>query len=327
MKKKGFTLIEVIISISISATVLVIAYSILNSSTSFIKRNIENLENKSDLEFFQRTLTNDIKNGRELDFKNYKIDNIHYFLRFNRTYGEINLYSLIRTYNDEEIILLSNVIEDWFEINKNGNLYTVKIKYLESEIVKEYQFNIAKLDYNGSIQINIPMKDENEFEYKGYFVTIDFAKNPYVNLIKLNNIDSQKNNQLDFIFYSYDKNGVYDFKLKYNNQEFIYNIGLKYDEEEKFKIGEYASPKPYELNTNKPKIYGIFIKNIELIKNREITIDTSNCDYDVQFEVALSNKSVKLISDFTTKNGNRDKNIKIFYNNGGLHYTNLKEIK
>lgn len=47
----------------------------------------------------------------------------------------------------------------------------------------------------------------------------------------------------------------------------------------------------------------------------------------MQFEIELANKNIKLISDSTNKNGSKDKNIKIFYNNGGLHYTNLKEIK
>lgn len=328
MKKKGFTLIEVLIAIAISSTVLVIAYSMLNNSTTFIKRNIETIENKSNIELFQRIITKDIKNSKMIDLNSYVIDNITYYLKFNKVYGEKNLYSLIRKVDNEETILLENILQDGFDITLNNGLYTIKIKYFETGLIKEYQFNIAKSNYSGTTSYEIPVDKNYSFEYKGYFITIDFANQPYVNLIESNNnLNTNSSNQLDFKFYSFDKNSSYDFKINSNNKEFIYNIGYKFDEEEKFKTGEYSLSKPFDLNLPKPKISGVYIKNIYLTKNKEITIDTSNCEFDVQLEIELPNENIKLISDSSNKNGNRDKNIKIFYNNGGLHYTNLKEIK
>lgn len=261
------------IAMAISSAVIVIAYSVLNSSTTFMKRNIETLENKTDLESFQRIVTKDIKNCKEIDLQSYTMDNIKYLLKFNKTYGEYNLYKLVRKLNNEETGLLDFILQDGFEITQNKRLYTIKVKYLESGRVKEFQFNVAKGNYSGSTSYESPFNENNDFDYKGYFITIDFSKEPYVNLIKsYNNLNTHTSNQLNFNFYSYVKNSLYDFKIQYNNLDFLYNIGYKFNEEDKFKTGEYSLPKPFELNLSKPKICGIYIKNIDTTKIKRLLL-------------------------------------------------------
>lgn len=320
-----------LIALAIGSIIVAISYTFLNQSSIVLKKNIETLDNNADLSTLTKIITQDIKLSKEEVQNNtangatYKLNGATYQLRYIKTYGENRLYQLVRNKENSETILLNNVIENGFTINKeNNNLYKVNLIYLENNKTKEYTFYVSKNIASSSINTNPPVSQDNTngFEYKGYFVTVDFAKQPKVYMIESTSYNGiLYSNNLEFTFMSKGQNINRNFDLMISSD----SINLGYDFNDNIFDTKYNNPqKPFVFNSN--TVYGIYIKNINLLNGNsknEISIDTSNCSYNVIFAVEL-NGVVYKYKPLTQ--GNRDKNIKIFYNNGGLHTTNLEKI-
>jgi prepilin-type N-terminal cleavage/methylation domain-containing protein len=183
LNQKGFTLVEVIISISILIVIVSIAYMILNSSNKLLdsQKNISNIQQGMNLA--TRYLTRDLEDSVNIKLKNkdngevildttlknisqdtvyYKYEIvttknniINYEVQISKK-GDKYLYSLNRTSNYSTINIISNQfikyekingitsLETPFEIKYNNKLYDIYIKYLDKTQIKSYKFKVYK---------------------------------------------------------------------------------------------------------------------------------------------------------------------------------------
>lgn len=183
LNQKGFTLVEVIISISILIVIVSTAYMILNSSNKLLdsQKNISNIQQGMNLA--TRYLTRDLEDSVNIKLKNkdnvettldtilknivqdtvyYKYEivttknNIIYYEVQISKKGDRYLYSLNRISNNSTINIISNQfikyeningitsLETPFEIKYNNKLYDIYIKYLDKTQVKSYKFKVYK---------------------------------------------------------------------------------------------------------------------------------------------------------------------------------------
>jgi prepilin-type N-terminal cleavage/methylation domain-containing protein len=182
LNKKGFTLIEILVSLSIFIVVVSITYMLLNSSNNLLVTQSNTFNIQQGINLTKKYLTKDLegaistklkdKNSAEVtldtilknvskDTVYYKyeiitLDNnlINYEVKINKK-GDKYLYSLYRSYNNN-----INIIEDQpikysksngnanievpFEVKNNNNLYEVNIQYLDRKQTKSYKFKVYK---------------------------------------------------------------------------------------------------------------------------------------------------------------------------------------
>jgi prepilin-type N-terminal cleavage/methylation domain-containing protein len=183
LNEKGFTLVEVIISISILIVIVSIAYMVLNSSNKLLdsQKNISNIQQGMNLA--TRYLNKDLEDSVYIKLKNkdneevildtilknisqntvyYKYEiittennTINYEIQISKK-GDRYLYSLNRISNKSTINIISNQyikyekinsiinLETPVEIKYNNKLYDIYIKYLDKTQIKSYKFKVYK---------------------------------------------------------------------------------------------------------------------------------------------------------------------------------------
>lgn len=164
---KGFTLIELIIAISIMSIVLALGYNIINKSTFFTssQQNITNNQSVANLVnlYLSKDIeeSKDISSKEEIDGNTYKYvitDNANDSIEYQVTLASKNgkkVYSLLRTYGSSSVEIVSNQMrsnEEPFIIKSNDNgTYEVSIYYNENNKAKMYSFDISsRLSVAGS---------------------------------------------------------------------------------------------------------------------------------------------------------------------------------
>lgn len=155
---KGFTLIELIIAMSILSIVLAIGYNIINKSGGFINIQQYIAKNQSVANLVNTYFSKDIEESKSVSEKQKIDDNTYKYIitkvnksvEYKIVLGNKNgkkVYSLIRNDGNSNIEIISNQIRNNNEpflinLKRNGN-YEVKISYSENNKPKEYSFDVS----------------------------------------------------------------------------------------------------------------------------------------------------------------------------------------
>ena len=155
---KGFTLVELIIAMSILSIVLTIGYNIINKSSSVINLQQYITQNQSVANLVNTYISKDIEESKSVSEKEQINDNIYIYtitkgnnsLEYKIELGNKNgnkIYNLIRNDGDSSIEIISNQIresnEPFLISLKNNKMYEIKILYSENNKFKEYSFNVT----------------------------------------------------------------------------------------------------------------------------------------------------------------------------------------
>lgn len=155
---KGFTLIELIISMSILSIVLVMGYNIINKNNIFTNTQQDITNNQSIANLVNIYFSKDIEESKNISGKETIDKNIYRYtitkesetVEYKITLVNKNgkeAYSLLRSDGKSSVEIISNQIrnnEEPFLINpKINGTYEVKISYSENNKPKEYSFDIA----------------------------------------------------------------------------------------------------------------------------------------------------------------------------------------
>lgn len=155
---KGFTLIELIIAISILSIVLAIGYNIINKNGSFINLQQYITKNQSVANLVNTYFSKDIEESKSVSGKEkiddstyrYMITKVNKSVEYRIVLGNKNgkkVYNLIRNDGDSSIEIISNQVRDSdepFLVNlKNNKIYEIKILYSENNKLKEYSFDVS----------------------------------------------------------------------------------------------------------------------------------------------------------------------------------------
>lgn len=157
---KGFTLIELIIAMSILSVVLVMGYNIINKSDLFMGSQQKITNNQSIANIVNTYLAHDIEqsiNIKPCENRNivYTENTYKYVIskkNSNVEYKVIlddkkDVYSLLRTEGTSSIEIITNQLrndnEPFTIILKENGTYKVKISYSENKKPKEYSFSIS----------------------------------------------------------------------------------------------------------------------------------------------------------------------------------------
>lgn len=177
---KGFTLIELIIAMSILSIVLAIGYNIINKSGSIINLQQYITQNQSVANLVNTYISKDIEESKSVSEKE-KINDITYRYIITKVNKSIEykielgnkkgkkVYNLIRNDGNSSIEIISNQIRDGDEpflikLKSNGN-YEVEISYSENNKPKEYLFDVSsRLSANNNGE-DSSGEDENEGGY------------------------------------------------------------------------------------------------------------------------------------------------------------------
>lgn len=162
MKKisnKGFTLIELIIAISILTIVIFIGYKTINGISISTNSQKEVTLNQSSANLVNQYLTKDIEqsksvsNKETLDDKSYKYTivkddtEVDYIVE-NYTKKSIDVYNLTRQEDSSTIVIVEGqqrYNDTPFLINttQNNGIYEVLVDYKENKNNKQYSFNVS----------------------------------------------------------------------------------------------------------------------------------------------------------------------------------------
>lgn len=177
VNNKGFTILELIIAMSILSILIFIGYGVINGSNKSIKNQQIITNGQLGVNNIHKYLTRDLENSdiekfEELDTLKltsenyeYNIGNIIY--RVNKNMDK-NVYSLVRIDNYIEVQLITNQpINDSipFEITKSNidkSIYNIKIDYKE-KYGKTYEFEVTPRNYSGISQDS----GKEEYEKEG----------------------------------------------------------------------------------------------------------------------------------------------------------------
>ena len=186
MKKRdssGFTLMELIIAITIFSIVIAIGYKII-SGISIYTNNQKNITlNMSSANLINQYLTKDIEQSKSIGDKE-TINNISYkytifkenttidYIVENNTKKNKDTYNLTRKEGSSEILIVDGqqrYDDNPFLINetKNKGVYEVTVNYKENKINKKYSFNTSSRltldldnnDNNGNIDNKVNTLD------------------------------------------------------------------------------------------------------------------------------------------------------------------------
>ncbi|WP_315119373.1 prepilin-type N-terminal cleavage/methylation domain-containing protein [uncultured Clostridium sp.] len=160
--KKGFTLVELIIVIGIFSFIVGLAYSVINSSSIFINKQINNVNKQNDIRVTVEWITKDLQSSDSLTYNEteeiiYCIGNNGREVKYiKEEQGAINgekVYKIIREDNEDRFILIENIPLGGFVIDKLDNLFSVKIlikdkfnKDREEEFYVTTKKNVAIID-------------------------------------------------------------------------------------------------------------------------------------------------------------------------------------
>ena len=186
MKKRGssgFTLMELIIAITIFSIVIAIGYKII-SGISIYTNNQKNITlNMSSANLINQYLTKDIEQSKSIGDKE-TINNISYkytifkenttidYIVENHTKKNKDTYNLTRKEGSSEILIVDGqqrYDDNPFLINetKNKGVYEVIVNYKENKVNKKYSFNTSSRltldldnnDNNGNIDNKVNTLD------------------------------------------------------------------------------------------------------------------------------------------------------------------------
>lgn len=175
MKKRdssGFTLMELIIAITIFSIVIAIGYKII-SGISIYTNNQKNITlNMSSANLINQYLTKDIEQSKSIGDKE-NINNISYkytifkenttidYIVENNTKKNKDTYNLTRKEGSSEILIVDGqqrYDDNPFLINetKNKGVYEVTVNYKENKINKTYSFNTSS-----RLTLDLDSNDDN----------------------------------------------------------------------------------------------------------------------------------------------------------------------
>lgn len=135
-RKKAFTLVELIISIGILAFVVGTSYSLINSSSILVTRQVNATNAQNNIRTTVDWISKDLQAGEA--FNSVLEDNILYSIKkgsnevkyIREESGDIansKVYKIIRKSNNDNFVLLENIPKEGFKIEKHENLYHVTI--------------------------------------------------------------------------------------------------------------------------------------------------------------------------------------------------------
>lgn len=135
-RKKAFTLVELIISIGILAFVVGTSYSLINSSSILVTRQVNATNAQNNIRTAVDWISKDLQAGEAFD--SVLEDNILYSIKkesnevkyIREESGDIansKVYKIIRKSNNDNFVLLENIPEEGFKIEKHENLYHITI--------------------------------------------------------------------------------------------------------------------------------------------------------------------------------------------------------
>ena len=167
---KGFTLIELIIAMSILSVVLVMGYNIINKSDLFMGSQQKITNNQSIANIVNTYLAQDIEESTSISTKSELVNNKYNYI-ISKNSGSVeyevtldkkknkDVYSLLRTEGTSSIEIVTDQLrsnDTPITIESNdGGAYEVKISYTENNKAKEYKFSIFS-------RIGISSNDSNQ---------------------------------------------------------------------------------------------------------------------------------------------------------------------
>lgn len=197
---KGFTLIEIIIVMTIMTTVISIGYTILNKTNSSSKEQQNIINGQSNANLINRYLTQDLEQAIEvinptdveldLDEYSYDIDKDSAIVKYTVKKYELNgekYYDLIREVHENgistgKIDIINKQArsnEQPFNIDlidSNSNIYKVELNYKENKSEKKYEFDVSSRIMtamntqkpSGDLDKDDDFKNQNSFFQFGY---------------------------------------------------------------------------------------------------------------------------------------------------------------
>lgn len=194
---KGFTLIEVIIAISIMSIVIGLGYNVVNKVNSATQEQAKVSENQLNANLINTYLTKDLESCKTLDGPEESNIGQEYEFIINEGNNEIiykvlisqkenqEIYNLTRSNNGSEIDLVTNqpkVSEKPFFISKKEgytDLYIVELDSIKESLGK-YKFEVASrlfLSADENSSVIVPGKPEEEFDSNNFHKAQFWVKN------------------------------------------------------------------------------------------------------------------------------------------------------
>lgn len=155
-RKKAFTLVELIISIGILTFVIGASYSLINSSSRLVTRQVNATNAQDNIRTAIDWISKDLQEGETFNSvlgENvlYSIEKegseVKYIREESGNIGKDKVYKITRKSNNENFVLLENIPEEGFKIEKQGNLYHVTI-IIKDKLNKDKK---AEFDVNSRI--------------------------------------------------------------------------------------------------------------------------------------------------------------------------------
>lgn len=202
--KKGFTLVELMISIVILTFVMGTVYSLINSSSRLVWRQVNTTNAQNDIRTAVDWITRDLKEA--VSFSNTNKGNVLYIVeKGNSTVkyiktetGKISnnkIYKVIRKSNNEEFVMLENIPEEGFDIENKNSLYHVTIT-IKDKLNKD---KVTEFDVSSKMNSDVANKPGDGEKDNGD------PNKPYIDIDNNDKFDGKDYN-IEFI------NGVYDWE-------------------------------------------------------------------------------------------------------------------
>ena len=167
---KGFTLIELIIAMSILSIVLLMGYNVINKSDFFMNSQQKITNNQSIANIVNTYLAQDIEESTSISAKS-QLENSKYNYIISKNSGSIKYEVTLYKKKNKDVYSLSRIdgtssieiVTDQLRSNDtpiiiksiDNETYEVKISYMENDKAKEYKFSISS-------RIGINRDDSNE---------------------------------------------------------------------------------------------------------------------------------------------------------------------
>lgn len=241
---KGFTLVELIIAISIMSIVIGIGYNVINKINSATQDQSKVSENQINANLVNKYLTKDLEScktfegpgessiGQEYQFIINKDNNEIIYKVLIEKKGNQEIYNLTRSKNGSEIDLITNqpkVSERPFFISKKEGYTDLYVVELDSskETLGKYQFEVASrvlVSLDESSSVIVPGKPEEEFDGNNFYKTEFWSKDSENSKVEIGILHPARQGSNGPEIYTSSKNVV-------RNSKDYYEINLKIEPE------------------------------------------------------------------------------------------------
>lgn len=279
-KTKGFTLIEIILAISVGIVVIAIAYTWINISNNSFNKSKADIAIRNDIRILNEFMTRDIQKSQEVVDDNpfvfeYNIEDIKYY------YDEDNK-AIVREINGKEELFLNGKISSFNLTSNDMKVFNANINIWDKH-VKDSMYNFSITRRVKSFYDEEDDDDDDEDEPyvptdHGYLTTLAVGNNPAGGVVVIPN----ENIKPSF----YKSNYEYGFDIIV--EDMPGNQG-------KFRITVFGYTLTYNydiLDTNK-KVKAMYIENLDQFDKDIQVHNYSSYHVNIGYE---NNKKVEIPS-------------------------------